>query len=220
MFEPVHAPDGQITGVFMMGYDVSEHVWAKDRQKLLVDELNHRVTNTLAVVQALTRLTGKTAAGVDDYMASLDSRIQAMANTHDMLTATLWQPVNLRRLLDLELAPYAEGPVTLACEPDLTIAAKDAVSLSLIVHELLTNAAKYGGLAGPGGRLEVQCAPDGLGRAQLIWHETTESAEAPDTSSGFGGRLIQRLARDLKGEAHLDFQPDGLKARLTFAVVP
>lgn len=220
VYEPTHGPDGEINGVFMVGHDITEHIRDQQKQALLVRELNHRVKNTLAVVLAISRLALKTASSLDEFAQSFDDRVQSLANTHDLLTANLWQPVDVRSVLEAEVAPFmaAANDIQIECD-DARVAATDAVNLTLIVHELATNAAKYGALSVADGRLRIVCERVGISQARLTWSEVS-SRPVSDRAEvkGFGTRLMQRLARDLGGEAEIGFAPAGFEARLCFRV--
>lgn len=186
-----------------------------DRRELLSDELHHRIQNTLAVVLSLARITARSCETIREFQTAFAARIEAMAKTNMLLLRGNAQAVNVRDALQLELAPYAgDGrQVSLRCA-HLPISASSALSLSLLLHELATNAAKYGGLSTPGGSLSVLCKRGELGGV-LSWSETTE--EMPlRKAPGAGSILIERLARDLGGVAQLDFRPQGLEATITF----
>jgi two-component sensor histidine kinase len=216
VYAPAFGPDGTITGVFLEGHEVTERVRADERRTLMVAELNHRITNTLAMVQAIARMTGKSTDSVPAFVAAFTVRIDAMAKTHGLLTETAWRPVKVREVLTLELAPYLgdHGQVALACD-DLAIDADTALSLSLIVHELLTNASKYGALASPAGRLSLRCDRTVEG-ATMTWVERTPTPVIDIGRRGFGTTLIARLAKSLGGDAELGLQPTGMRAVVRF----
>ena len=167
-------------------------------------------------VQALAMLTGRTAKTVAEFKATLANRIQSMAKTQDLLLNGRADRVGVREVLEAELGPYlgSTNQVEFSCE-SMTIAARSAVSLGLLVHELLTNAAKYGALSTPGGHLTVRCVRT-AGGALLDWRETTENAVVPPGESGFGTLLIERLARSLGGRAELEMSATGLRAKITY----
>jgi len=121
--------DGDITGIFVMGADVTEHVDALDRQALLSNELNHRVKNTLAVILSVARLSAKSAADLDQFTQGFTERVEAMANTHDLLTEVGWTVVEVQDIIGLELAPYAGAAarIRLDCDP-VSVAAAEAVN--------------------------------------------------------------------------------------------
>jgi chemotaxis family two-component system sensor kinase Cph1 len=187
---------------------------ARDRRELLSDELHHRIQNTLAIVLSLARITARSCKTIGEFQEAFGDRVQAMAKTNALLLRGNDQAINVRNALELELAPYAgRGKVVLQCA-SLAISANAALSLSLLIHELATNAAKYGGLSTSGGSLYVACKRGDLGGV-LTWRETTDNM-APRKAGGAGSILIERLARDLGGVARLDFRAEGLEAIITF----
>jgi len=208
------AEDAGIAGLMDGGFPDPRQ---RDRQGLLADELHHRVQNTLAVVLALARITARSVETIEGFQAAFGARIQALARTNSVLLRNHPQSVSVRAVLEVELEPYLGlgKRLSMKCGP-LTITADAALSLSLIIHELATNAAKYGGLSGPEGTLTIQCERRGAGAA-LIWNETfPEAAEKVARTAGAGSVLIERLARDLGGTATLDLQATGFCAVVTF----
>ncbi|MEP6968382.1 MAG: HWE histidine kinase domain-containing protein, partial [Pseudomonadota bacterium] len=218
VFQPIRDAFGAVTGAFVQGHDVTARMIAEERKKLLADEMNHRVKNMLTVVQSLAMLTGKSARTVEEFQTTLADRIHAMAKTQDALVRSGAEVTEVRDVLKAELAPYLDaGPqVTLHCEV-MAIGPQAAVNLGLIVHELLTNAGKYGALSTPNGRLTVRCEPAPQG-ALLIWREQAERAVDAGGRRGFGMLLIERLTRDLGGDARMDLLPEGLDATISFAL--
>lgn len=218
VYQPIKDAAGATTGIFVEGHDVTDRVLAEARQKLLVDEMNHRVKNTLATVQSLAMLTGKSAQTVAEFKSSLSGRIQAMAKTQDLLIRGHAEAVEVHAVLETELAPYlgVGHQVELHCEA-MSIAPRAAVSLGLLVHELLTNAAKYGALSDPNGSLVVRCERRS-GGAVLVWHEEAALRTPSEPGGGFGSLLIERLARDLGGGARVELLPGGLDATVIFSL--
>jgi two-component sensor histidine kinase len=216
VYQPILDAHGVVNGVFVEGHDATERIVGERRQKLLLDELNHRVKNTLATVMSLAMLSGKSARSVPEFVAVFTDRVHAMAKTHDLLIKTASGGITVQDVLRAELAPYVEpdGQLELICET-MELTPDAPVNLGLIVHELLTNAAKYGALSTPSGRLRVHCGRDADG-GFLTWRETIDHPLAGPAGQGFGTRLIDRLARELGGEARLDLKPAGLEARITF----
>ena len=150
--KPPHAPcsprstdAGPVVDTFGASY-TADHSTADMRQDLLSDELHHRVQNTLAVVLALARLTARSCTTIEEFHVAFEDRVQALARTNALLLRGKAQAIDVRAAVELELEPYASpgGPVTLECEA-LTISRDSALSLSLLIHELATNAAKYCG---------------------------------------------------------------------------
>ncbi len=183
------------------------------RQKLLINELNHRVKNTLATLQSIAALT----ASVEEFSALFEARLMALSETHNLLTASGWEQATLADLLAKELRPYSPDQFRLE-GPDVLFDAPQALAMGMIVHELATNAAKHGALSTPDGRVSVSWSePDTDDRTTLDWIETGGPAVATPGRTGFGSRLIATsLKGDLKGSADLDYAPAGFRARLVF----
>lgn len=193
----------------------SEH-----RQRLLINELNHRVKNTLATIQSIAALTARRATSIEDFMRLFQARLIALSDTHNLLTANGWERARLRDLVLQEFRPYAEDQLRMQ-GPDVTLESEQALSMGLILHELVTNAAKYGALSNPdaaGGRVDVtwgEVSDDGL--IVLDWAESGGPAVTAPTQSGFGSRLIDTSVRGtLRGTATIDYAQDGLHCRLKF----
>lgn len=193
---------------------------ANERQAMLSDELHHRVQNTLAIVLSLARLTARSVKTIEEFQVAFADRVHAMARTNALLLRGSAQAIDVRAALEVELEPYIgdEGRVTLRCEA-LSISADAALSLSLLIHELATNAAKYGGLSVPDGSLLVICTRE-ASRGVLLWKETTPGLVLRERKTGAGSVLIERLAKDLGGMATIDLTPTGLEATITFRTGP
>ena len=212
----IHVPDEPL------GHDLAASELAASRASdrshhtMLSDELHHRVQNTLAVVLALARLTARSVTTIEEFQVAFSLRVQAMARTNALLLREQPQAINVQSAIEVELEQYqaAGDQVTIDCHP-LSISAGAALSLSLLLHELATNAAKYGALALPDGRLLVRCEPSPVGGV-LIWRETSPSMVARQEIAGGGQLLIRHLARDLGGEATIELLPTGLEATVTF----
>ncbi|WP_428151146.1 MHYT domain-containing protein [Brevundimonas sp.] len=187
------------------------------RQKLLINELNHRVKNTLATLQSIAALTARKATSVEEFTAQFEARLMALSDTHNLLTATGWERAMLADLLTKELRPYSPEQFRLT-GPDLLFDSPQALAMGMIVHELATNAAKHGALSTLDGCVTATWSePDTDGRTTLDWIETGGPVVAKPTRTGFGSRLIATsLKGDLGGSAELDYAPAGLTARLTF----
>jgi two-component sensor histidine kinase len=216
-YSPIDQDDG-VGGVLVVCQDVTGRILGDRRQKLLLDELNHRVKNTLATVLSLAMLSGKSAQSTPEFVSVFTDRVHAMAKTHDLLIKTTSGAITVQDVLRAELAPYVEpdGQLELVCEA-MELTPDAPVSLGLIVHELLTNAAKYGALSTLDGKLRVHCGRDADG-GFLTWRETVSHPLAGTSRKGFGTRLIDRLARELGGSAKLDLKPTGLEAKITFSL--
>jgi PAS domain S-box-containing protein len=206
--------------------DVAERTWAaferaraNARQRLLVNELNHRVKNTLATVQSIAAQSfraGPTEAARDAF----EARLFALSKTHDVLTRENWEGANLYDIVDEALAPYRKDPVErfrIDGHP-LQLPPRMALSLAMAIHELSTNAAKYGAFSSDAGQVVVHWKVAEAGKERsltLQWREEGGPMVRPPARKGFGSRLIERsLTRELAGKADLDYRPDGLVCTL------
>ena len=221
MNSAVRGPDGGFAYGVKMLLDVTERREADARQKLLLDELNHRVKNTLATVQSLAAQTARGCGSVEEFRARFEPRLLALSAAHDRLTRNQWEGASLRAIAEEELAAHAAPGRTLNAEgPDVHLPPRASLSLSLALHELATNAAKHGALAAPGGRVELSWETEGSPfptRLALLWRERGGPVVAgPPEREGFGSRLLRVTARELGGTMEIDFAPEGLAWRLAF----
>jgi two-component sensor histidine kinase len=203
----------------LAGRSIREH---QQQQALLNRELHHRVKNTLATVQALIRLSARSAESAEALQESLTKRVASLAATHDLLIGAGWSAAALETLLRKELAAYEEpGTDRIALVgPAAELPPDVALALGMMVHELATNAAKYGALAVPHGKLRISWEMAAEGRARtlsLAWHESGVPQEPEADRLGFGSDLLERLARQLGAVVSRDFGPDGVRISL---VVP
>lgn len=213
IYQPILAPDGQPSGVFVEGSDVTDRVLAERQQTLLVDELNHRVKNTLATVQAIAAQTLRVTPEPTAFREAFESRLMALSGTHDLLTTTSWRNADLCELLLVELRPFAPDRYR-AEGPDVDLSPAGALALGMVFHELATNAAKYGALSSHDGHVQVSWRVFDC-RLVLTWTEAGGPAVTPPTRRGFGSRLIERnLGGHLGGSARLEFAPAGLICRI------
>ncbi|WP_142847613.1 response regulator [Telmatospirillum sp. J64-1] len=202
--------------------DITERVRAQQHQNLLMAELSHRVKNTLATVLSVAAQTRLGNQSLDSFMRTFRGRIQALAATHNLLAERSWSGVELQDVVMAELRPYWDeerGNITLD-GPPITLPPKGALSLGMAFHELATNAAKYGALSCPGGRVHVSWRlQDDNQRLSLEWREEGGPPVKPPSRKGFGRMLIEHgLAYELKGKAQLGFRPDGLHCLLDIPV--
>jgi len=176
------------------------------RQKLLLDELNHRVKNTLAAVQSVATQTLTDTVGMDAARDLFIERLMALSATHNLLVKREWESASLRELTDSTLSPYGR-PYSYS-GPDLRLDANLAVSVGMALHELATNALKHGAWR-ERGKIEVQVEANG--EAQITWRETGGPKVAQRAHRGFGSRLLERgIAQEMAGQVTLDFAEDGL----------
>ena len=185
---------------------------AADRDRLLMAELDHRVKNTLANIQALLVQTSRSAETLTGFVEGLDGRIQSMAKAHNLLSEARWEGVSITRLLREELEPFGPRDHVVTIEgPDLVLTPKSALSLSLAIHELATNAAKFGAFSTREGTVAVRWTLAGDNAISLSWTETGGPRVRPPSRRGFGSTLIERaLAMETGGHAKLRYEPDGI----------
>ncbi len=169
-------------------------------------------------MQALVKYSALGAKSIEDYTQSINERVHAMAQTHSLLTANRWEGIDLRKVIAEQSAAF--GDRVAVAGPPLLLRPKAALSIALALHELLTNAAKYGALSGEVGRVAIAwAAENGKGERRLIlrWREKGGPPVSPPTRMGFGRLLLERsLAYDLDGEVDLDFRPEGLSCTAVF----
>ncbi len=199
--------------------DITERKQADERQKLLLDELNHRVKNTLATVQSLAAQTRRTAESPQAFNEAFDARVAALANAHDLLTRGNWQGVSLEDMVRLTLHPYAQHAIAVS-GPAVVMGPNAAVTLNMAFHELATNAAKYGALSSGAGSLAVIWTLDRSVEPAMItveWQETDGPSVQPPDRRGFGSRLLEQgVSRELGGSVTLGYHPAGLTCRMAF----
>lgn len=215
--------DGRFAGYWGSCVDVTVHREAQRAQRVLVNELNHRVKNTLAVVQAMASQSFREGRPVAESLASFEGRLQALAGAQDLLVEQAWDDVPLRRLVESTVAPHDPGSDRITLQgPALMLSQASAVSVTMAVHELLTNAAKYGALSAPEGRIALAWSFDAASdRLRLSWKESGGPAVCPPTRRGFGVRFIERvLASQAGGEAAIAFEPDGVRCHVELPARP
>lgn len=187
----------------------------------LTRELNHRVKNTLANVLSIVALTRRRSANIEEFSEGLVGRIRALSATHDLLSQSDWTAAGIADIVRSELAPYmtdGDAHVSIA-GPDIRLAPNDAMSLGLAIHELATNAAKYGALMGPDGHVHVAWKLIAPELAEVTWQESGGPTVVPPQRRGFGRDLIEKIvASELKNEVELTFEPGGVRSRLRVPV--
>ena len=176
------------------------------RQRILIDELNHRVKNTLATILSIASLTARKSETVDAFRQSFEARLLSLSQTHNILTAQGWERADVRSVFAAEFAHYDGDQVTLS-GPEVWLASEAVLSLGLVAHELATNAAKYGALSTPEGRVRVFWSTDERGLV-LAWRESGGPPPRAGGRTGFGSRLIASTARS----ADLRYPAEGFEA--------
>jgi PAS domain S-box-containing protein len=218
---PVRDAKDRLLYVVRVVQDITERKASERRQKLLMDELNHRVKNTLATVQSLASQTARAARTPAAFRERFEGRLIALSKAHDQLTMHHWESADLRELLSGSLAPYAGAGserVILRGE-DVVLRPRAVLTLAMAVHELTTNAAKYGALSVPGGCIEIQWQPvrgdNGRPSLRIDWVEQGGPSVAAPEQHGFGFKLIEgSIAAELDGKARLAFEPRGLHCEI------
>jgi PAS domain S-box-containing protein len=212
---------GQFVYAVRVIEDITERKEAEFRQSLLIEELNHRVKNTLATVQSLAFQTFRGAASPENGRERFEARLMALSRTHNLLNESSWTGASLSKVLAQELEPYAgdrQGRLTTR-GPELELGAPAAVAIGMICHELATNAAKHGALSATSGRLSVEWTvahdKSAASTLHLRWIERNGPAVAVPQRRGFGSRLIEQTAKQqLNGRVALHFEPNGLVCEL------
>jgi light-regulated signal transduction histidine kinase (bacteriophytochrome)/CheY-like chemotaxis protein len=193
-----------------------ERKGAQERQELMIAELNHRVRNILSLVRALVTQSKDTATSIEEFSGVLGGRIQALARAHDQITNLNWAPVALKSLVESEAGAYlgARAGRIRMDGPEVALDPKAFATLALVVHEMMTNSAKYGALADSTGQVEVHWALDQGSNLAIDWKESGGPPVQPPTRRGFGTTIIERsVPFDLKGDAEIRFDLLGVQAR-------
>jgi PAS domain S-box-containing protein len=208
-------PDGSPRRVIGVNIDVTDRKRAEDQQRLLVAELDHRVKNVLATVSAI--LTQTQDAGSTDFVTALDSRIKSLARTHELLSQSRWNGVSLAEIVRLEFAPYAKDNVECG-GPSVTLKAEAAQAMAMVLHELTTNAAKYGAFSNRNGRVSLLwrwLRNGSTGRLAIEWRETGGPQVQVPSQSSYGTAIIRELIPfELGGTTELAFASDGVRCRM------
>ena len=210
-----------VVGSIVTLTDISERKLAEEQQTVLVAELNHRVKNILAIVQSVAGQTLRASPSLPAFNKAFSGRIQAVSIAHDILTQTRWTGIALNELLATALGPYGVSEGRFVTEgPPVLLQARLVLPLSMVLHELATNASKYGALSTPSGRVTIswQLLEDGH-RLVVTWLERGGPEVEGSGTRGFGSTLIERVVRfDLDGEAEISFEPAGVRCVLSFAL--
>lgn len=208
---------GEVVEWFGTATDITQRKTAEEHLRLMVNELNHRVKNSLATVQGIATQTLRRGDIPTDVREALTQRLLALASAHDVLTDERWRGADVTDLVEAAAAPYTGfdgGRPIVVTGPQLYVPPRIAIALALALHELATNAAKYGALSTPGGKVHVDWSVTREAGGRLLrlnWREQGGPPVHPPTKSGFGTRLIQRgLSGELGGKVIMEFRPEGL----------
>ena len=222
VYQPTLDVAGNISGIFVQGSDITDHVRAETHLRLVNDELKHRVKNTLAMVSAIATQTLR-GSHDDQALKAFQQRLSTFGKAHDILTANAWATAEIHVVLEAALESHVTDPARLkVAGPEVVLGAKQALSLSLALHELATNASKYGALSNDTGVIDVAWATtieNGVPIFTLTWQETGGPPVTVPEKRGFGSRLVERvLSADFNGAVELAFDAAGFRCVLTTEV--
>ncbi|MDE2184258.1 MAG: PAS domain S-box protein [Alphaproteobacteria bacterium] len=202
--------------------DITERKASEAHRETLIAELDHRVKNTLATVQAIAQQSGLSATSFEEFRRTFDARLVALSLTHNLLRAGVWQTASLREIVAAELAPCSDGDgaasqFTIAGD-NVNLNPKQALAFGLGLHELVTNALKYGALSSPRGRVDISWRvhrADESARLEFQWIESNGPTVAPPLKRGFGTKFIEGgIEADLQAEVRLQFDPRGVRCTI------
>jgi PAS domain S-box-containing protein len=213
---PIKTAEGKIIGASKIARDISEQKRAEERIATLAGEAQHRTKNILATVQATVNLSH--ADTPEDLKERIQGRIQALAKAHELFVESRWLGAELSSLAEQELAPYLRDPGRAKLQgPPTVLTPTIAQTVAILLHELTTNAAKYGALSVAEGRVEIAWSHQQDGYLSLRWIETGGPPVTPPTREGFGIGVMNRVIRSsLKGTMQHEWRPEGLACQITF----
>jgi PAS domain S-box-containing protein len=222
---PLFDDKGAIVEWFGAASDVTERHRAEERLRLLVNELNHRVKNNLAMTQAIATQTFRNAENLEQARERFIGRVIALGRANDFLTGDRGASASLRGVLEQAMQPHREEEARWQFDgPDIDLSAKTALALTLALHELATNALKYGAWSVPDGRVFVTSqvqSVDGRQRLHIEWRERGGPRVQPPATRGFGSRLIEHgLAAEMGGTVTMHFEPDGMVCTVDAPIDP
>jgi PAS domain S-box-containing protein len=209
--------DGRVIRVLATSRDVTGEMRAEANRQLLVNELNHRVKNTLATVQSIASQSLRNAGVGLEVRGAFEGRLMAIAATHNVLTDENWSAASLRQIIDGSVTPYRTNASQLTITgEDLMVSPKPAVVMALAFHELAINALKYGALSAPAGHVDIRWSVDDGDRLTLDWTEQGGPPVRPPVRRGFGSRIVElALPGELGGQVDVDYRAEGLRCRIS-----
>jgi two-component sensor histidine kinase len=216
--EPSRNETGQVTGLAGAVVEVTERKQDEAHLRLLTRELSHRSKNLLAVIQAMARQTARRAGSIDAFLNQFAARLQALAASHDLLVRENWYGVPFSELVQSQLGAFLEGPQVVAEGPQVVLSPEAAQHLGLALHELASNAAKYGALSVPHGIVDIcwgRVPASAGGGLEVVWNEQGGPSVTMPKQRGFGSAVIeQNLIRSLDAKVELSFLPAGVRCRV------
>jgi PAS domain S-box-containing protein len=218
---PIKNAEGKVIGASKIARDITERKRSDERIALLAREVDHRAKNLLALTQAIVQLTP--AETIEDFRTAVEGRLQALASVHSILSESSWVGAHLQQLVSEQLAPYRRENELRARSsgPNLLLNPTAAQAMAMVLHELTTNAVKYGALLTPSGSIEVDWRLAADGAVVLRWVEASGPPVKPPTRQGFGTKIIERTVRDqLGGDVRFEWRPEGLVCEIATTVLP
>lgn len=214
-------PNGRPVRMLGVNVDITDRKRHEEQMRTAMAELNHRVKNSIATIDAVAQQTLQQSKDLPSFQKSFSARLRSMAAAHSLLTRTEWQGTQLREILLAELTARVTTPDHLVLDgPGILIQPYAALSLHMAIHELTTNASKYGSLSVPGGRVHISwhvVTTDGGQTLEMVWKEQGGPAIAEPRKSGFGSQLIRDMVEfELNGSVGRRFEPDGLRCHVRF----
>ncbi len=216
---PVKDGSGRIVGASKIARDIRERKRAEETRELLLREIKHRVKNTLGTVQALVAQTFRSATA-EEHQA-FGARLMALSEAHDLLTQNNWESVTTTEIIDRALRPFRDGRQqrVSSAGPDAELNPNKALLIGMILHELGTNAVKYGALSTNVGMVDLTWAPTAAGNMlQICWKESGGPKVVPPTRKGFGSRMIERALSAEGGLSKLDYASSGLVCSIAIPI--
>jgi PAS domain S-box-containing protein len=215
---PLRDSSGRIVGASKVARDITERKQADKLQRLLMDELNHRVKNTLATIQAIASQSLRRSKSPSDFVSSFSGRVQSLAKAHDLLTQTKLQGAEIKELVHEQVIVGGTEDKRISLSgPSLMLDAQAAVHLALVLHELATNARKYGALSSPSGRLSINWELRTNGGRKLIldWKESGGPTVTAPKERGFGSTLIEKTLQSHGGQVTVTYAADGVSSHIS-----
>jgi PAS domain S-box-containing protein len=213
---PLRDHAGRLIGAVNMLVDITGRKEAEEQMMLLAWEVDHRSNNLLAVIQAMLRLTKADTA--EEFQAAFQGRLSALANVQRLFSLSHWTGASIRTIIEQELRPYVtqSSKRVAITGGDVRLPATLAQAIAVSVHELVTNAAKYGALSKPAGRIEISWQKDNAANLSLRWKETGGPKVAEPARKGFGVGAVDGVVRTLSGKVTRQWKPEGLVCELSF----
>jgi PAS domain S-box-containing protein len=210
---PLRDDSGKMLGAVNMLVDITTRKQAEERMMLLTGEVDHRANNLLAVIQAMLRLTKADTA--EEFQVAFQGRLRALANVQRLFSVSRWNGASIQTIIQEELRPYGSTRFSIA-GTDVRLPAALAQAIAVAVHELATNAVKYGSLSGPSGKIDINWLVDATDNLRLHWTESGGPHTAAPVRKGFGVDAIDGMVRTLSGRITRQWKPEGLDCELCF----